>query len=114
FEVEVSVGVLCFRGHRLYAFTSGQNNKDKLPGPPVDTSRRAKPGWRPRSASSVGDAAPTLRVQGSPASLLRTGRVASAIWGGLRLRPPAGIPSHANRNCCNSKNADTATRFQYT
>src|SRR6476659_5382887 len=29
------------------------NDKDKLPGPPARPSCRAKPGWRPRSASSA-------------------------------------------------------------
>src|SRR5262245_2367206 len=32
---------------------SGPNDKDKLPGPPARPSCRAKPGWRPLSASSV-------------------------------------------------------------
>src|SRR5262249_26321828 len=34
------------------------NDKDKLPGPPARTLKLAKPGWRPRSASAVGSAAP--------------------------------------------------------
>src|SRR5580692_9510201 len=36
------------------------NDKDKLPGPPATPSCRAKPVWRPRSASSVGYAAAYL------------------------------------------------------
>src|SRR5271163_3563496 len=36
------------------------NDKDKLPGPPATPSCRAKPGWRPRSASSVGSRASEL------------------------------------------------------
>ena len=35
---------------------SHPNDKDKLPGPPASPSCRAKPGWRPRSASSAGSA----------------------------------------------------------
>src|SRR5262245_12025895 len=34
------------------------NDKDKLPGPPARPSCRAKPGWRPQSASSAGSAKP--------------------------------------------------------
>src|SRR5262249_51244903 len=42
-------------GHvRPFAYIKPANDKDKLPGPPAKPSCRAKPGWRPRSASSVG------------------------------------------------------------
>ena len=44
---------------------SSPNDKDKLPGPPATTSCRAKPGWRPRSASSVGSA--WLAINATPA-----------------------------------------------
>src|SRR5262249_29791690 len=38
------------------------NDKDKLPGPSARPSYRAKPGWRPRSASSAGSLASCARI----------------------------------------------------
>src|SRR5262245_20522519 len=44
------------------------NEKDKLPGPPATPSCRAKPGWRPRSASSAGSLLPRAVAQESQRS----------------------------------------------
>jgi hypothetical protein len=41
-----------FLGHDQ-SLAKPHNDKDKLPGPPATPSFRAKPVWRPRSASSV-------------------------------------------------------------
>src|SRR5205085_2014919 len=54
------------------------NAAAELPGPPARTSTRGKPGWRPRSASAVGSAAPPRSLTNQPRHIAQVHRILGA------------------------------------